>query len=125
MTRMKRLIGMPVICEGKHIGSIVRGVLRSDGKALRGLVMRDGLRLSRWIEADNIALLGKLTVISRHPPVRVVTDVLLDETTLRVTALEISSGPLDDLLDGRWYATAFDISSTGSTGHVTIPCRTN
>ena len=32
---------------------------------------------------------------------------------------------LDDLLDGRWYATAFDISSTGSTGHVTIPCRTN
>lgn len=146
MTGMKRLIGMPVICEGKHIGSIVRGVLRSDGKALRGLVMRDGLRLSRWIEADNIALLGKLTVISRRPPVRmpkdagyrlfrvtdadglrvgVVTDVLLDETTLRVTALEISSGPLDDLLDGRWYATAFDISSTGSTGHVTIPCRTN
>ena len=55
MTGMKRLIGMPVICEGKHIGSIVRGVLRSDGKALRGLVMRDGLRLSRWIEADNIA----------------------------------------------------------------------
>lgn len=42
MTGMKRLIGMPVICEGKHIGSIVRGVLRSDGKALRGLVMRDG-----------------------------------------------------------------------------------
>ena len=50
MTGMKRLIGMPVICEGKHIGSIVRGVLRSDGKALRGLVMRDGLRLSRWID---------------------------------------------------------------------------
>ena len=74
MTGMKRLIGMPVICEGKHIGSIVRGVLRSDGKALRGLVMRDGLRLSRWIEADNIALLGKLTVISRRPPVRMPKD---------------------------------------------------
>lgn len=146
MTGMKRLIGLPVIWQGKQIGSVVRGVLQDDGKSLRGLVMRDGLRLSRWIERDNIALLGKLTVISHSRPaavpkdagyrlfrvtdanglrVGVVTDALLDESSLRVTALEISSGPVDDLLDGRWYATAFDVSSAGATGHVTIPCRSD
>ena len=89
-------------------------------------------------------MLGRLAVICRARPQRmprsaayrlfrvtdtdggrigVVTDVLLDEATLRVTALEISAGPLDDLIDGRWYATAFDVKAVGATGHVTIPCR--
>ena len=51
----------------------------------------------------------------------VVTDALLHEDTLRVAALEISAGPLDDLIDGRFYATAFTVRPAGETGHVTIP----
>ena len=50
-----------------------------------------------------------------------VTDALLHEDTLRVAALEISAGPLDDLIDGRFYATAFTVRPAGETGHVTIP----
>ena len=146
MTGMKRLIGLPVIRDGRQIGTVVRGVVDEDGKRLRGLVVRSGLRASRWIDAEDIALLGKLSILTRAKPARlprcagyrlfrvtdadgarigVVTDVLLDEKSLRVTALEISSGPVDDLLSGRWFATAFDVKSGGATGHVTIPCRQN
>ena len=143
---MKRLIGLPVILHGEQVGSIIRGVVSQDGRRLRGLVLRDGLRISRWLDADSIEMLGRLAVISRQKPSRmpknaayrlfrvtdadglrvgVVTDVMLDENTLRVTALEISSGPLDDLLNGRFFATAFDVKSSGAQGHVTIPCRQN
>ena len=49
------------------------------------------------------------------------TDALIDERTLNVVALEVSSGPIDDLFDGRWYATNFSVTEAGrTTGHVTI-----
>jgi hypothetical protein len=51
----------------------------------------------------------------------IVTDALLNEETLRVAALEISCGPLDDLIDGRWYATAYHVQSRSGWGHVTVP----
>ena len=144
LTGMNRLIGLPVILEGRQIGTVERGVLCEDGKSLHGLVVRDGLRASRFLPASAIALLGRLSVLGKARPTRlpknagyrlfrvtdadgarvgVVTDALLDESSLRVTALEISAGPLDDLFTGRWYATAFDVKSLGGTGHVTIPCR--
>lgn len=141
---MKRLIGLPVIAQGRQVGHVQRAVLRPDGRALAGVVIRDGLRMAKWVEAGSIELLGKLSVLSAGKPARVpkgagfklfrvtdadglrvgvVTDAMLDESTLRVTALEISSGPVDDLIDGRWFALAFDVRAQGSTGHVTIPCR--
>ncbi|MBQ9196244.1 MAG: PRC-barrel domain-containing protein [Clostridia bacterium] len=146
MTGMKRLIGLPVILEGRQIGTVVRGVVSQDGKTLHGLVVRDGLRASRYVESGAIGMLGKLSVICTGKPVRVpreaafrlfrvtdangariglVTDVLLDEDTLRVAALEISSGPVDDLIAGRWYAASFHVRAMGGTGQVTIPCRQN
>ena len=146
MTGMKRLIGMPVILDGQQIGNVVRGVVRRDGKALAGLIVRDGLRASRYLDVSGVRMLGKLSVICDKKPERVpreaafrlfrvtdangarvglVTDVLLDESTMRVTALEISSGPVDDLIAGRWYTTSFDVRAMGGTGHVTVPCRQN
>lgn len=144
MTGMKRLIGLPVIYGGKQIGTVERGVVCANGKMLRGLMVRSGLRSARWIGAESIALIGQLSVLCTSPPVRpprdsafrlfrvtdanglrigLVTDALLDEETLRVTALEISSGPVDDLLTGRFFATSFDVKRCGVTGHVTIPCK--
>jgi len=141
---MKRLIGLPVILGGKQIGTVVRGVLHKDGHRLCGIVVRDGLHMSRWIDAQNIDLLGKLSILSSVRPshlpkeasfrlsrvtdaaglrVGIVTDVLLDENSLQVSALEISSGPVDDLIDGRFFATSFHVKSLGATGHVTIPCK--
>jgi len=144
LTGMKRLIGLPVIQSGRQIGVVVRGVLSRDGKRLSGLVVRDGLMSSRWIDAQGVDLLGDISVLSSISPVRlpksadyklfrvtdanglrigIVTDALLDEETLRVTALEISSGPVDDLVDGRFFATRYDVKSLNNTGHVIIPCK--
>ena len=136
------MIGLPVVLNGRQRGNVLRGVLSEDGKTVRGLVMRGGLRGTRWLPREQIALVGQISVIARGKAVRVpkcadyrlfrvsdpdgtrvgiVTDALFNEETLRVSALEISGGPLDDLIDGRWYATAYHVQPMGDVGHVTVP----
>ena len=142
MTGLKKMIGLPVMLNGKTGGTVMRGVLTADGRSLKGIVMRGGLQGPRWLGRDQIALIGRLSVIATGKPGRlprdadyrlfrvsdpegtrlgIVTDALLNEETLRVTALEISGGPLDDLIEGRWYATAYHVQPRGEYGHVTVP----
>ena len=142
MTGLKKMMGLPVIVNGKATGSVLRGVLTEDGRSLRGLVIRGGLRGTRWLPRNQITLVGRVSVIASGKAGRVprdaayhlfrvsdaegarlgiVTDALLHEETLRVTALEISGGPIDDLIDGRWYATAFHVQPHGEWGHVIVP----
>ena len=142
MTGLKKMMGLPVIINGETAGNVMRGVLTQDGRSLRGLVMRGGLWGTRWLPREQIALVGQFSVIAQGKATRlprnadyrlfrvsdpegarlgVVTDALIHEETLRVMALEISAGPLDDLLDGRWYATAFTVHAGRERGHVTIP----
>ena len=120
----------------------MRGVLTADGRSLKGIVIRGGLQGPRWLGRDQIALIGRLSVIATGKPGRlprdadyrlfrvsdpegtrlgIVTDALMNEETLRVAALEISGGPLDDLTDGRWYATAYHVQPRNGWGHVTVP----
>ena len=136
------MIGLPVIVNGRQRGNVLRGVLAEDGKSLRGLVIRGGLRGARWLSREQISLVGKISVIAKGKAGRVpndaayhlfrvtdpdgtrlgvVTDALFNEETLRVSALEISGGPLDDLIDGRWYATAYHVQPRNGWGHVTVP----
>lgn len=136
------MIGLPVIINGENAGNVLRGVLTCDGKNLRGIIMRGGIKGARWLPREQISLVGQLSVIADGKPRRlpkdsdyrlfrvsdgegarlgIVTDALLHEDTLRVAALEISTGPLDDLFDGRWFATHYSVRSAGETGHVTIP----
>jgi len=136
------MIGLPVIVNGRQRGNVLRGVLAKDGKSLRGLVIRGGLRGARWLSREQISLVGQISVIAKGKAGRVpkdaayhlfrvsdpdgtrlgvVTDALFNEETLRVSALEISGGPLDDLIDGRWYATAYHVRPIGEVGHVTVP----
>ena len=143
MTGLKKMIGLPVIMNGKPAGSVLRGVLNEDGRSLRGMVIRGGLRGSRWLPREQIELVGRVSVIARGKPERlprdagyhlfrvsdpagtrlgIVTDALLNEETLRVSALEISGGPVDDLITGRWYATSFYVQPLGNIGHVTVTC---
>lgn len=144
MTGLKKMMGLPVIINGRQRGSVLRGVLSEDGRTVRGLVVRGGLRGARWLPREQITLVGKISVIadgktSRVPRdadyhlfrvtdadgtrLGVVTDALFHEETLRVAALEISGGPVDDLMDGRWYATAYHVQPVGHTGHVTVQSR--
>lgn len=138
----KKMIGLPVIINGRQRGNVLRGVLSEDGKTLHGLVMRGGLRGTRWLPREQIMLVGQISVIAKGKAMRVpkdasyhlfrvtdpdgtrlgiVTDALFNEETLRVSALEISGGPLDDLIDGRWYATAYHVQPMNGVGHVTVP----
>lgn len=141
---MKKLEGMPVIMEGKKSGQVIRAVLNRDGRSLRGLMIRSGYLGPRWLERKQIRVLGKVSVIANGKPGKppkdadyrlfrvsdadgerlgIVTDALICEDTLRVAALEISSGPMDDLIYGRWYATAFSVLPGQTTGHVTVFCE--
>ena len=135
------MIGMPVIINGKGAGSVVKGVLTQDGRSLRGVIVRNGLWGSRWLPREKIHLIGQLSLLAEGKPEKVpkdanyrlfrvadsngmrlgvVTDALIHEETMRVSALEISAGPLDDLMDGRWFATAYHVQPHGDMGHVTI-----
>ena len=138
------MIGLPVVIDGKAAGRVVRGVLTEDGRALRGVVIRGGLKPPKWLRRDQIALVGQVSLLAGGKPARlprdadyrlfrvsdadgarlgVVTDALINEETLRVAALEISFGPLDDLTEGRWFATAYHVQPRGGTGHVTVTTR--
>lgn len=141
VTGLKKMIGLPVVFDGKAMGHVMRGVISRDGRSLRGVVIRGGLLGARWLPREEIALVGQVSVIANGKPRRlprdasyrlfrvtdgsgqrlgIVTDALFHEETLRVAALEISAGPLDDLIQGRFYATAFQVRPAGDTGHVTI-----
>lgn len=142
VTGLKKMVGMPIIMDGKNAGHVMRGVLSWDGRSLSGIVMRGGMAGARWLPREQILLIGQLSVIATGKPRRlprhadyrlfrvsdgegarlgIVTDALLREESMRVTALEISAGPLDDLFQGRWYATHFSVRPGGDTGHVTVP----
>ncbi len=132
---------MPVMVGDRQAGHVIRPVLQRDGRAMRGMVIRSQGKGMKWLKREQILLLGKMAVIAKDMPGKMpedtdyrlfrvsdaegerlgmVTDAILHEETLRVTALEISYGPIDDLIRGRWYATAFRVQPGRNTGHVTV-----
>lgn len=141
MTGIRKLDGMPVMQGSSMIGHVIRGVLSRDGRHLAGLLVKGRLGSTRWLARNEILLIGRVAVIARSEPgkvpeeahyrlyrvsgadgerIGIVTDAIIYEETLRVAALEISQGPVDDLVLGRWYATAFSVLPGKHTGHVTI-----
>ncbi len=130
MTSLQRMIGMPVVAEGKTLGHVERGVLSQSGKRLQGLVVRRGLGSAKWVPCRSILVIGqacvlvcgKTTHLPKTPEVRlakayytsgksagVVTDALISGETLRVAALEVSEGPVYRLLGRKAYATVYHL----------------
>ncbi len=128
VTGIQGLIGLPVIRGGKTVGLLEQAVLDESGKKLRGIVVRDGIGGAKWINGADIKTIGGVSVLvsgelhklPKEAGFRLgqvqdttglrlgtVTDVLFNPDTLDVEALEISNGPLDDLLHGRWLASDF------------------
>ena len=139
MTRANRIIGLPVVFGAKRIGSVLSVPIREDGLALAGLIVQSGLSSPRVVAREHITLLGRSSVMvdapaKDRPPVfcrpgrvrdtgglRVgwVTDMRLDERTLTVDALEVSFGPIDDMLYGRRWMQDFTLDS--ASGDIVIP----
>lgn len=146
MTSLNRLVGLPVVLNGRKIGQIERAILNKSGKKLSGMVVRDGIRGAKWLKSDDIVALGGISVLSQKPlgklpkdarfslsrvqdtsglRLGMVTDAFLNPETMEVIALEISSGPVDDFMHGRLYAREFVVKDSKvrhEEGDVLIPC---
>ena len=131
------MIGLPVIRGGKTVGLLEQAVLEESGKKLRGIIIREGLGGAKWVDRENIQTIGGVSVLVsgdlKKPPkeagfrlgrvqdtsgirLGTVTDALINPETLEVEALEISNGPLDDLLHGRWLANDFVLRKPEGSG---------
>ncbi|MBP3452380.1 MAG: hypothetical protein J6M20_01515 [Clostridia bacterium] len=142
--RLGSLVGLPAALNGQLVGLVEQTVLTTDGRALRGLVVRHGLGSARWVEAEAIDVLGDVSVILRRKPARLprdasftltsvkdtaglnlgrVTDAYVNPATLQVTALEISLGLVEELTLGRMLARQFVVRpQPEEPGQVLIPC---
>ena len=139
MMRANHLIGLPVICDTKKIASVLSVSVGHDGHSLSGLVVQSGLYGPRFIPCAQVVLLGDRSVLVSAPaarkpstirrPGRVrdtgglrlgwATDLGIDEQTLGVQAIEVSFGPLDDMLYGlRWLQ---DFTFDHASGDVVVP----
>lgn len=143
MIRLGSITGLPVVHNGRMQGRVERAVLTPDGGRLRGLMIRRGMSGARWLDAEDVLVLGEVSVIAGRPPVRAprdalfslgsvrdtaglalgrVTDVYLQPENGRVLALEITLGPLEELTCGRLLAREFAVCpAPGEPGQVLIP----
>ena len=130
----KSVLGLPVICGGKNLGR-VSYVLPDDAlRAVSGVYLYCGLTGSRFIGCDQLELIGDVAVLAHssgkrlqqnRPPlfrrallpdgsrIGAITDVLLGENTLRIEALELSRGYLDDLTGGRAHVEQYTVQKNG------------
>ena len=139
--RLGRIVGLPVVHQGRVTGQVERAVLTPDGRRLMGLILRQGMGGARWAAEENVVILGQVSVILRTPPARLpagtgfslssvkdsggmllgwVTDVYLDAASRAVSALEIDLGPIESLRTGRLLARTFTV--VPGSGEVMIPC---
>ncbi|MDR1262209.1 MAG: hypothetical protein LBK46_01820 [Oscillospiraceae bacterium] len=140
MTRANRLIGLPVVREGSRLG-VVDGVNVSPcGRRLAGLFLQTGRLRAGYLPSESIRLLGENAVLADGPESRwvkrfalrrardtsglklgIVTDALVDEHALSVEAVELSFGPIDDLMRGRCWVDSFSVEP--ESGDVIVPCN--
>lgn len=120
--RRGRLLGLPCVLGGRDVGRVERCLLAQDGHRLTGLLLRRGLSPARFVPAENVALVGDVSVILRSAPLRTrreadfplstvkdstgltlgyVTDLWIRPDSLNVTAIEITLGPIDEWRHGR------------------------
>lgn len=143
MIRLGAVTGLPVVREGRVLGRVEQFVLTGDGHRLRGLVIRRGFGIARWLPAESIGVMGQVTVIAKGAPGRLprdadfalgcvrdtagldlgrVTDVYLTGPQGCVAAIEMTLGPLEELRCGRMLAREFAVCPIpGEPGQVLIP----
>ena len=139
--RLSRMLGLPGIHHGRMSGRVERTVAHPQGHALMGVILRKGLGSARWADRKSIAVLGEVSVILSEAPRRLppdtnfslgsvrdsggmtlgwVTDVLFQPDCGAFSALEISLGPTEELLGGRYLIRSWPVHP--SSGQVMIPC---
>ena len=139
MRKLQSFIGMPVVCQSRRIGRLLRSELSEDLTRLKGIWVGSGLRATRWIPAEDLQMLGQVAVfcdgcgkrgrVSSEPLFRratatdgvrlgAITGAEIDEVSFAVTALELSQGFWDDLIYGRHAIRSFTVDR--ETGGVIV-----
>ena len=137
---VKAFAGMPVVLNGKRIGHVACLTLDEELTRVTGLRIARGVRGNRFIPSGDVSLLGDVAVLvtgeGRRPNgehglnltralttdgqiLGAITGALIDEGTLEVAALELSSGWWDDLARGRKYVYGW---TAGRNGNVILEC---
>lgn len=122
MRKLRSMTGMPVLCRGRKLGRMIQAELSADLRRMEGIWVDCGLKGTRFITSDHLAMIGDMAVHSDHPGSRrrcgsrklllraVGTDgarigaavgAEIDELSFLVMALEITHGFWDDLFNGR------------------------
>ena len=140
--RLGRVLGLPVIWGARRIGHVEQPVPDEDGHRLRGLIIRRGIGGARWVQRENVGVLGDVSVILTARPVRPprdthfalgavqdesgltlgrVTDLWISPGTLAITALEVTLGWTEDLRSGRRRIRQWAVRPGDDGAQVLIP----
>ena len=131
---LRALQGLPVVCAGKRVGRVAQAALSDDLKRMDGLWVDAGLGGARFVPAEEIEVLGDVSVtvdapgkrekLKKRPLFRraVTTDgarlgavvgAKVDTATFLVTSLIVSTGYWDDLIRGRLDVRRFAATQDG------------
>lgn len=130
----KSLLGMPVIRNGEVLGRVSYVLADDLLERLSGLYLYCGVTGSRFIQCTQLDMIGDAAVLAHdagrrlqpnRPPllrrafspdgrrIGAITDTVIDEQTLRIEALELTRGYLDDLTGGRTRIRQFSVQKNG------------
>lgn len=125
---LRCMVGMPVVWQNRQIGHVEQALSDQEGRRLDGVVIRKGIGSARWCPAEAIEVVGEECLVVCQKPVRrsvgpvsapgwayltsgqcigEVTDAILSAATLRISALEVSPGPVYRLMGRCAYASSF------------------
>ena len=131
MRKIRTLIGMPVIVDQKRVGRVIQAELADDLSELTGIWVDTGLRGTRFMPSESLAILGQVAIMADDTGKRrrmktssllrravgtdgsrlgAVTGAEINELSFRVEALELSQGLWEDLLYGRERIFRFTLS---------------
>lgn len=139
MKKLRSLTGMPVVCDRRRVGRLLRAELSEDMTRLRGIWIGAGLLGTRWICAEDLQILGEAAILAdscgERMPMRctplfnravstdglrlgVITGAEIDAISFAVTSLELSRGFWEDLSHRRERVTRY--TANRQTGEIVI-----
>ena len=139
MKTIRSMIGMPVVCNNRRVGRMVRAELENNLTRLKGIWVSAGFRGARWLPVESLQLIGRVAILSDSPGTRrrmrfaplfrratgtdgarlgAITGAEIDEMSFAVTALELSRGFWDDLMTRRLRVHHF--TANRETGEIII-----
>lgn len=139
MRKIRSMIGMPVICDGKRIGRMIQADISEDLKRLSGIWMDAGLKGARYISSENLEILGDVSILTDsagqrrhmnapgifHRAVSIdgqrlgaITGAEINDLSFSVESLELSGGFWDDFHHGRIFIRNFTVNR--ASGEVII-----